>query len=109
MTGSLAPGAPPAGRHTLTNKQFSEEVFDIGAEPGGKAACAQSAPNLLASRTPRHAGKGWVGRQRLVPTGAAAYGIPLKLETSPSVTPRRIPEAVRTVGAAAGPALTAVF
>src|SRR5215212_10806850 len=71
MTGSRAPCAAPAGRHTLTNKQSSEEVFEIDAEPGGKAACAQSAPNLLASRTPRQAGKGWVGRHRLAPTGAA--------------------------------------
>jgi len=63
--------------------------------------CAQSAPNLLASRTPSHGGKGWGGRQRLSPTGAAANGIPLKLETSPSVTPRTIPVDVRTVGASA--------
>src|SRR5438552_9135198 len=72
MTGSFAPGTDPTGRHTLMNKQSSDEVFEIGAEPGGKAACAQSAPNSLASRSPRHAGKGWVGRQRLAPTGAAA-------------------------------------
>src|SRR5579864_3541155 len=72
MTGILAPGAAPAGRHTLTNKQSSDEVFEIGAEPGGKPTCAQSAPNLLASRSPCHAGKGWVGRQRLALTGAAA-------------------------------------
>ena len=33
----------------------------------------------------------------------------MKLETSASVTPRTIPDAVRTVGAAAGAALTTVF
>ena len=38
------------------------------------------------------------------PTGAAAKGIPLKLETSPSVTPRNVPAEVRTVGAAVGAA-----
>src|SRR5512135_851871 len=72
MTGSFAPGAAAAGRHRLTNRQSSEDVFEMGAEPGGKAACAQSAPNLLASRSPFHAGTGCVGRQRLAPTGAAA-------------------------------------
>ena len=40
--------------------------------PARKPACAQSAPNLLASRSPSHAGSGWGGRQRLAPTGAAA-------------------------------------
>src|SRR5439155_11943985 len=53
-------------------------------------------------RTPCHGGKGWGGRHRFSPTGAAANGIPLKLETSPSVTPRTIPVDVRTVGATAG-------
>ena len=72
MTGSFAPGAAPAGRHTLTNRQSSDEVGEIAAEPGGKPACAQSAPNWLASRSPCHAGSGWGGRQRLAPTGAAA-------------------------------------
>ena len=33
----------------------------------------------------------------------------MKLETSASVTPRMTPDAVRTVGAAVGAALTAVF
>ena len=33
----------------------------------------------------------------------------MKLETSASVTPRTIPDAVRTVGAAVGAALTTVF
>src|SRR5512141_1747189 len=72
MTGSFAPGAAPAGRHTLTNRQSSEEFVAIDAEPRGKPACAQSAPNLLVSRSPRHAGNGCGGRQRLAPTGAAA-------------------------------------
>src|SRR5437773_9727278 len=69
MAGSFASGAASAGRQTLTNKQSSDEV---GAEPRGKAACAQSAPNWLASRSPCHAGGGWGGRQRLAPIGAAA-------------------------------------
>ena len=47
-------------------------VVEIPADPCGTAACAQSAPNLLASRSPRHSGTGWGGRQRLGPTGAAA-------------------------------------
>src|SRR6266566_10149082 len=98
MTGSFAPGAAPAGRHTLTNRQSSEDVGEIPAESGGKAACGQSAPNVVASRSPCHATTGCVGRQRYSPTGAPAYGIPLKLDTSPSVTPRTTPEAVRTVG-----------
>jgi hypothetical protein len=72
MTGSLSAGEAAAGRHMLTNRQSSDEVVEIGAEPGGNAACAQSAPNALASRTPSHAGMSWVGRQRLAPTGAAA-------------------------------------
>ena len=33
----------------------------------------------------------------------------MKLETSPSVTPRTIPEAVRTVGDASGAVVTTVF
>src|SRR5678815_1798106 len=99
MTGSLARCATTAGRQTFTNKQSSDEFADI-AEPGGKPACGHCAPKLLASRSPCHAGKGWGGRQRLSPTGGAAYGIPLKIEMSPSVTPRTIPEAVRTVGEA---------
>ena len=37
MTGSFAPGAAPAGRHTLTNRQSSEEVVEIGAGAGRKA------------------------------------------------------------------------
>src|SRR5436190_15250904 len=88
-----------AGRHTLINRQSSDEFVEIAAGPRRKPACAQSAPNLLASRSPCQAVRGWGGRQRLVPTGAAAYGIPLKLETSPSVTPLTIPDAVRTMGA----------
>src|SRR5205814_8959669 len=69
MTGSFAPGAAPAGRHTLTNRQSSAEFGAIDPEPRGKPACAQFAPNLLASRSSCHADKGWVGRQRLAPTG----------------------------------------
>src|SRR4029079_10983472 len=97
MTGSLARCATAAGRQTFTNKQSSDEFADI-AEPRGKPACGHCAPKLLASRSPCHAGTGWSGRQRLSPTGGAAYGIPLKLEISLSVTPRTIPEAIRTVG-----------
>src|SRR6185295_2629919 len=99
MTGSLARCATAAGRQTFTNKPSSDEFADI-AEPRGKPACGHCAPKLLASRSPCHAGKGWGGRQRWSPTGGAAYGIPLKLETSPSVTPRTIPDVVRTVGVA---------
>src|SRR5438034_561336 len=70
MTGSLAPGSAPAGLHTLRNRQSSEEFSRTElAEP--KPLCAQSAPNVLASRS-FHGGIGWGGRQRLVPTGAAA-------------------------------------
>src|SRR5213082_2145441 len=98
MTGSFAPGAVPAGRHTLTNRQSSDDLDEIPAESGGKAACGQSAPNVVASRSPCHAITGCVGRQRYSPTGAPAYGIPLKLDTFPSVTPRTTPEGVRTVG-----------
>src|SRR5439155_23970169 len=86
MTGSFAPGTAPAGRHTLTNRQSSDEVGEIDAAPRGKPACAQSAPNVVASRSPCHAGKGCGGRQRLGPAGGAAQGIPLELETSPSGT-----------------------
>ena len=76
--------------------------IDIALEPGVNPGCAQSAPNLRASRTPCHGDNGWGGRQRLSATGAAANGIPLKLDTSPSVTPRTIPVEVRTVGLASG-------
>src|SRR6476620_2375699 len=72
ITGSLAAVATTGGRHRLTNRQSSDEVVEIGAEPRGKAACAQSAPNALASRSPVHEGTGWVGRHRQAPTGAAA-------------------------------------
>src|SRR5213592_640521 len=96
MTGSFASGAAPAGFHKLINRQSSEEFSRIEAEP--KPLWAQSAPNLLASRSPSHVCMGCGGRQRLAPTGAAAYGIPLKLETSASVTPRTTPDTVRTVG-----------
>src|SRR6185312_491498 len=100
MTGSLAPGAAAAGRHTLMNRQSSDEYGAMDPPARWKPACAQSAPNLLASRTPSHVGAGCGGRQRKSPTGAAAYGIPLKVETSPSVAPRTMPDAVRTVGPA---------
>jgi hypothetical protein len=108
ITGSFAPEAALAGRHRLINKQSSDEVGDIEMVLGPNVAWAQSAPNLPAYRSPCQAGNGCGGRQRYSPTGGAAKGIPLKLETSPSVTPRTIPEAVRTVGAA-GAVLTTVF
>ena len=97
MTGSLAPGLVPAGSHKLRYRQSSDEpsVIDPGVAP--HPACAQSVPNSLASRTPSHAGTGWGGRQRYSPTGGAAYGIPFKAETSPSVTPRTTPDLIRTV------------
>src|SRR5438046_949396 len=99
MTGSFAPFFALDGAHTFRNRQSSEEVLEIESAPRGKPICAQSAPNLVASRTPFQVGKGCGGRQRYSPTGGAAYGIPLKMETSPSVTPRKIPEAALTVGA----------
>src|SRR5438477_9666356 len=98
ITGTFVPGAAPAGRHTFRNKQSSEDVGEIPAESGGKAACGQSAPNVVASRSPCHATTGCVGRQRYSPTGAPPYGIPLKLDTAPSVTPRPTPVPVRTIG-----------
>jgi hypothetical protein len=42
------------------------------------------------------------GRQRNSPTGGAAKGIPLKLETPSPVTPRTIPEAVFIFGPEVG-------
>jgi hypothetical protein len=54
----------------------------------------------VASRSPLQGFTGCGGLQRNSPTGAAAKGIPLKMDTSPSVTPRTIPEAVFTFGAA---------
>src|SRR5690606_36010398 len=88
----------PVGRHKLRNRQSSDVFSLIVPVVRGQPACAQSAQNLLASRTPSHAATGCGGRQRYSPTGAAAYGIPLKLSTLSSVTPRTIPDAVRTVG-----------
>src|SRR6476620_5703735 len=65
MTGSFAPAAARAGRHTFTNRQSSDEFGEIDdAPPRWKPACAQSGPNLLASRTACHAGGGCGGRQR---------------------------------------------
>src|SRR6185369_12552049 len=104
MTGSFAAGAAFAGFHTLIKRQSSDDVGDMAPAPGPKAAWGQSAPYLLASRSPCHADNGCGGRQRYSPTGAAAKGMPLKLDTSPSVTPRTVPYCVRTVGAAAVPA-----
>ena len=99
MTGSFEFFLISAGAHTLRNKQSSEDVFEIeSAPPRGNAACGQSAQNLFASRTPCHAFAGCGGRQRYSPTGGAAYGIPLKLETFPTVTPRNDPELVCTRG-----------
>src|SRR5947207_3121712 len=79
MTGSLAPFLAAAVAHTFRNKQSSDEVFEIESVPREKPTCAQSAPNLVALRTPFQVGKGCGGRQRYSPTGGAAYGIPLKM------------------------------
>src|SRR6476620_12178311 len=87
VTGSFAPEEAFEGRHRLINRQSSDDVGDIETGPGRNAACAQSAPYLVASRDPCHGGKGCGGRHRFSPVGAAAKGIPLKFETSPSVTP----------------------
>src|SRR3954466_1758523 len=96
MTGSFAPDAAPAGFHTFTNRQSSDESgeSEIGL-PGRNAPWAQDAPNLLASRTPCHGLTACGGRQRKSPVGAAANGTPLKLVTSPSVVPRTLPDARR--------------
>ncbi len=51
----------------------------------------QSAPYWLASRTPVHFAAGCGGRHRFLPTGGAAYGIPLKATTPPETTPRSLP------------------
>src|SRR5688572_5959703 len=94
ITGNFDFFVAEAGAHTLRKRQSSD---CIAVEPG-QARCGQSAQNLFASRTPSHFFAGCVGRQRYSPTGGAAYGIPLKLETSPTVTPRKVPELVCTSG-----------
>src|SRR5688572_15129416 len=94
ITGNFEFFVAEAGAHTLRKRQSSDWV-DV--EPG-QARCGQSAQNLFASRTPSHFLAGCVGRQRYSPTGGDAYGIPLKLATSPTVTPRKAPELVCTSG-----------
>src|SRR5688572_8703344 len=68
ITGNFDCFVAVAGAHTLRKRQSSEMV---AVEPG-EARCGQSAQTLVASRSPFHAGKGWGGRQRNSPTGAAA-------------------------------------
>ena len=58
ITGSFAPEEAPEGRHRLMNRQSSDDVGDIETAPGRNAACAQSEPNLVASRTLCHGDKG---------------------------------------------------
>src|SRR5690606_37903294 len=101
ITGKSAPGSAPAGFHKLRYRQSSEEPSDTDPGAPPHPAWAQVGPNSLPSRTPSQAATGCGGRHRNAPTGGAAYGLPLKLETSPPVVPPTIPEAVRTVCASA--------
>jgi hypothetical protein len=59
----------------LIKRQSSDDVGDIVPAPGPKAPCGQSAPHLLASRSPCHEDEGCGGRQRYSPTGAAAGNV----------------------------------
>src|SRR4026207_1818793 len=79
ITGNFDFFVAAAGAHTLRNRQSS----DMAAVEPGQARCGQSAQSLVASRTSFHGVTGCGGRQRLAPTGGAAYGIPLKAATSP--------------------------
>src|SRR5687767_5012289 len=88
ITGNLEPFLIDAGVHILRYRQSSEDVWEMESAPGAKFAWAHSAQNFIASRTPFHDLTSCGGCQRSSPIGAAAYAIPLKLETSPSVIPR---------------------
>src|SRR5512138_611828 len=68
-----------AGRHTLRVRQSSDF--------GTLSACTQAGPNRLVSFTPAQASTGCGTRQRRLPTGGAAYGMPFQLITLPAATP----------------------
>src|SRR5262245_2884319 len=67
----------------------------------------QSGPNSAAERTPVHGAGGCGARQRKLPTGGAANGMPLNQSTPFESAPRSMPVSMRTVSgarsAAAGP------
>src|SRR5690348_11065159 len=69
----------------------------------------QRFPKLVASRTPGHFSAGCGGCQRDGPTGGAAYGIPRKIRTWPSLLslPRTFPVRVFTTGALSAAEATA--
>src|SRR3984957_598981 len=90
MTGNCL--AEVAGRKTLIVRQAS--VFGTSS-----VVCGHSGPNFVASRTPLQCCAGCGSRQRSLPTGGAAKGIPLKLTTPPASTPRTCPLSIRTTGA----------
>jgi hypothetical protein len=105
ITGNFGSFVAEAGAQIFRKRQSSEKVV---LEPG-KLLCGQLAHSLVASRTSFHGTTGCGGRQRFSPTGGAAKGIPLKLETSPSVTPRTTPEAILISGAPEALLLVPVF
>src|SRR6185503_11184287 len=66
--------------------------------PGLDGGCMQAAPNFLASRTPAHAGIATGGFHLRSPTGASAYGTPLKASTPPLNSPSTAPAGECTTG-----------
>ncbi len=53
--------------------------------------CMQPAPKCVAWRTPAQGFTGWGAFQRRGPTGGAAKGMPLNIESPPETSPATIP------------------
>eukprot|EP00965_Chrysotila_dentata_P241173 6204132-Pleurochrysis_carterae.AAC.1 len=61
------------------------------------AACKQSAPNLVASRSPFQRSGSTGGRKRRSPRGGDAYGMPRNEQTPSLPVPRSIPSSISCV------------
>src|SRR6202041_730843 len=87
-----------SGVNTFRNRQSSV----VDAMPNGEAVCGQWFANCGAASVWNHGACGTGGRQRKLPTGAAAYGIPRNSRTPAELTvPRTSPLKVKVKGFAA--------
>jgi hypothetical protein len=66
----------------------------VQAGAGGHGRLHARGPKTVASRVPVQSSGGRGGANRRCPTGGLAYGMPRKITTSSSATPRRLPRFV---------------
>ena len=72
-------GAALAAVHTFRYRQSS---LILGVAPPLPGACMHMEPNSSALRMPSQCATGWGARQRRLPSGAAANGMPLNTRTA---------------------------